>query len=118
MIRCISAALILWDRFCIRNTQHHSNQYIYIILPASVAKACNLDPKTTYRVKKYIYGLPDAGRAYYIEYRDHLIASGYTMTASDPCLFGRLVPEQGIRTYAWIHVEDTIVASTHEAELD
>jgi hypothetical protein len=91
---------------------------LYIILPASVAKACNLDPKTTYRVKKYIYGLPDAGRAYYIEYRDHLIASGYKMTASDPCLFVRLVPEQGIRTYVWIHVDDTIVASTHEAELD
>ncbi len=30
----------------------------------------------------------------------------------------RLVPEQGIRTYVWIHVDDTIVASTHEAELD
>ena len=91
---------------------------LYIVLPASVAKVCNLDPKTTYRVKKYIYGLPDAGRAYYIAYRDHLIASGYVMTTSDPCLFVRLVPEQEIRTYVWIHVDDTIVASTHEKEID
>ncbi len=40
------------------------------------------------------------------------------MNASDPCLFVRLMPEQGIRTYVWIHVDDTIIASTHEAELE
>ncbi len=83
-----------------------------------VAKVCNLDPKTIYRVKKYIYGSPDAGRAYYIACIDYLIASGYVMTTSDPCLFVRLVPEQGIRTYVWIHVDDTIVASTHKKEID
>jgi hypothetical protein len=40
-------------------------------------------------VKKYIYGLPDSGRAYYIAYRDHLINSSYVMTSADPCLFVR-----------------------------
>jgi hypothetical protein len=89
---------------------------LYVILPTSVAKACNLDPKTTYRVKKYIYGLPDSGRAYYLAYRDHLIESGYTMTTTDPCLFVRLIDEDNLNTYAWIHVDDTIVASTHMKE--
>jgi hypothetical protein len=28
---------------------------LYIVLPVAVAEACNLDPKTTYQVKKYIY---------------------------------------------------------------
>jgi hypothetical protein len=69
-------------------------------------------------VKKYIYGLPDSGRAYYLVYRDHLIDSDYTMTASDPCLFVRLLKNHQTRTYVWIHVDDTIAASTHEDELD
>ena len=38
---------------------------IYIKLPKRVA---NLNPEQTYRVKKYMYGLPDAGRAYYDAY--------------------------------------------------
>jgi hypothetical protein len=87
---------------------------LYVILPKAVAEVCNLNPKATYRVKKYIYGLPDSGRAYYIAYRDHLINSGYMMTTADPCLFIRLTKE--IRTYVWIHVDDTIAASTHESE--
>jgi hypothetical protein len=88
------------------------------MLPASVAKACNLDRKTTYRVKKYIDELPDAGRANHIAYRDHLITSDYAMTTSDHCLFARFIPKQGIRTYVWTHVDDTIVATTHEKETD
>jgi hypothetical protein len=40
------------------------------------------------------------------------------MTISDSCLFVRVMPEQGIRNYVWIHVDDTIVASTHEKEID
>jgi len=91
---------------------------LYIILPTSVAKACNLVSKTTHRVKKYIYGLPDSGRAYYLAYRDQLLASGYKMTTTNQCLFVRLIDEDNLRTYAWIHVDDTIVTSTHERELD
>ena len=47
----------------------------------------NLDPKQTYRVLKYIYGLPDAGRAYYDASSEHLTKHGYHRTVSDPCLF-------------------------------
>jgi len=88
---------------------------LYVILPKAVAEVCNLDPKATYQVKKYIYGLPDSGRAYYIAYRDHLTSSGYAITTVDPCLFVRLTEDR--RTYVWTHVDDTIAASTHESEL-
>jgi hypothetical protein len=84
---------------------------LYIVLTASVAKVCNLDPKVMYRVKEYIYGLPDA-TSYYIAYRNHLIVSSFVMTTFD--LLVRLMPEQGLRTYVWIHVDDAKVESNHE----
>ena len=90
---------------------------LYLKLPKNVATLCGLDPTTSYRVKKYLYGLPDAGRAYYLAYREHLILSGYSATDSDPCLFVRLVPDGGIRTYVWFHVDDTFVSSTHSEEI-
>jgi hypothetical protein len=72
---------------------------LYMTLPKVVAEVCGVDPTVTYRVKKYIYGLPDAERAYYLAYREYLIASGYSPTASDPfCLCDskrRFVPISG-----------------------
>jgi Reverse transcriptase (RNA-dependent DNA polymerase) len=88
---------------------------LYLTLPKNVAEICGLDPNVTYRVKRYIYGLPDAGRAYYLAYKEHLMQHGYFPTASDPCLFVRF--EGDIRTYVWFHVDDTFVASTHKEEL-
>ena len=90
---------------------------LYIKLPKLVAEACGLNPNITYRVKKYLYGLPDAGRAYYIAYTDHLIQAGYSSTASDPCLFTKSDPQRNMRTYVWFHVDDTFVASTHPEEI-
>jgi hypothetical protein len=59
---------------------------------------------------KYLYGLPDAGRAYYQAYSSHLIAKGYKRTTSDPCLFVKLNGKN--RVYVWCHVDDTFVCST------
>ena len=36
------------------------------------------------------------------------------MTSADPCLFVQLTKD--IRTYVWIHVNDTIAATAHESE--
>ena len=90
---------------------------LYLKLPAKVAKACGLDPNQLYRVKKYLYGLPDAGRAYYLAYSQHLLDNGYTKSASDPCLFMKIDPSRDLRTYIWFHVDDTLVSSTHKEEL-
>jgi hypothetical protein len=89
---------------------------LYIKLPKLVAIICGFNPEQTYRVKKYIYGLPDAGRAYYLAYRHHLLENGYLPTASDPCLFVRF--EDGETTYVWFHVDDSFVASTTRAGID
>ena len=89
---------------------------LYIVIDDKVAAACGLRTGVKYRVRKYLYGLPDAGVAYYKAYSTHLIASGYERSMSDPCLFIR--KEGPIRTYVWTHVDDTFVCSTSEAELD
>jgi hypothetical protein len=88
---------------------------LYLKLPKRLALACGLDPNQLYRVRKYLYGLPDAGRAYYEAYSTHLSHHGYVKTKSDPCLFYKL--ENDTRTYVWIHVDDTFLASTEKAEL-
>jgi hypothetical protein len=88
---------------------------LYIKLEPHIAEALGLDPSTLYRVKKYLYGLPDSGRAYYRGYSAHLEAHGYKRTVSDPCMFVKL--NNGERTYVWIHVDDTFVASTSTHEL-
>ena len=88
---------------------------LYLKLEPHVAEALGLPKEQTYRVKKYLYGLPDSGRAYYKGYSAHLIQYGYQRTVSDPCLFVKYI--NGHRTYVWIHVDDTLVASTDPAEL-
>lgn len=89
---------------------------IYLKLPRNVAEICGLDPDRVYRIKKYIYGLPDSGRAYYLAYREHLLANGYSSTMSDPCLFVRIVDSE--RTYIWFHVDDTFVASNSTSGIE
>ena len=82
-----------------------------------VAEACNLDPNQHYRVRRYIYGLPDSGRAFFYSYKTSLIAEGYTQSMSDPCLFYKNDPENGD---IWVecHVDDTYVyANTREGLL-
>jgi hypothetical protein len=88
---------------------------LYTKLEPKIAQIMGRDPNQLYRVKKYLYGLPDAGRAYYLGYSNHLIQHGYSRTLSDPCLFVKTT-ETG-RTFVWIHVDDTFVASTDKTEL-
>jgi hypothetical protein len=89
---------------------------LYVKLPREVALICGLDPAQVYRVVKYLYGIPDAGRAYYVAYRDHLVSKGYVQSAMDPCLFFTHVNHQYV--YAWIHVDDTWVATSTPRLLD
>jgi hypothetical protein len=83
---------------------------LYVKLPKEVAEVCGLDPRQVYRIVKYLYGIPDAGRAYYKAYRDLLLARGYSQSSLDPCLF---FSRKGVEVvYAWIHVDDTWVAAS------
>ena len=66
--------------------------------PTYLANACGLDPEQLYRICKYLYGLPDAGRIYFLKYSKVLIDNGYSQAKSDPCLFIRIDKEKGSRT--------------------
>ena len=88
---------------------------LFVTLPKEVAQVCGLNPDARYRINKYIYGLPDSGRAYYKAYSEHLMKSGYKRTVADPCLFVRIHGD--IRTYVWCHVDDTFICTTHKEEL-
>ena len=65
-----------------------------------------------YRVLKYIYSLPDAGKAFYEMYRDHLVEHGYMPTISDPCLF-YFIKDKDV-SYIWIHVDGTCVCGSNQ----
>ena len=88
---------------------------LYLKLPKAVADACGLDPQQLYRVKKYLYGLPDSGRAYYMAMATHLTSNGFTRSISDPCLFYQI--RDGTRTYLWTHADDMFFASTSDTIL-
>lgn len=85
---------------------------LIVTLEPAVAIACGLDPKQSYRIRKYLYGLPDAGKAYYKAYSSHLIANGYQRSTADPCLFVRVTDSE--TTYVVIHVDDTFIASSNK----
>ena len=90
---------------------------LYVKLPKRVSEAINLNPNQTYRVRKYIYGLPDAGRAYYDAFSGHLLENGFTRTVSDLCLFYKVISPKR-RVYVWSHVDDTLIAADLLADIE
>lgn len=93
------------------------NRPLAVKLERQVAEAADLDPNQLYKVNKYIYGLPDAGRAYYNAYSEVLTSNGYIKSMLDPCLFYRHSDTGGV-IYIMIHVDDTYVCSSDAEELD
>ena len=89
---------------------------IFIRVSVKILDALGIPQDTVYRLKKYIYGLPDSGLAYYRAYSSLLVTSGYCKSKSDPCLFIKLVGTE--RIYIWIHVDDTFVSSTSVQLID
>ena len=63
-------------------------------------------------LSRFLYGLPDSERAYYLAYAKLLQDTGYKKAKSDPCLFYKIIGVD--RIYIWIHVDDTFVAATTE----
>lgn len=90
---------------------------LYLRFPKRLAQACNLNPDNLYRVKKYLYGLPDAGRAYYLALHSHLTEHGYNVSIHDSCLFYKINAESGLRVLIWTHVDDLFCAASHPEEI-
>jgi len=81
-----------------------------------VADICGLDPDAHYQIVRYLYGLPDAGKAYYEAYSAHLVNNGYKKSAFDPCLFFKIDDQE--MTFVVIHVDDTFIFSTTDAAIN
>ena len=89
--------------------------WIVVRLERHIAEALGLDPSNLYRVMRYIYGLPESGRAFYEFYKSKLLEEGYTMSEMDPCLFYRIQKDEV--TYIVLFVDDTYVFSNDEAHI-
>jgi hypothetical protein len=98
-------------------TYPSSETPIIVKLEDNVAHIAGLDPAQRYRVNKYIYGLADASRAFYLAYAGLLVDNGYTCSKLDPCLFYRHDPLHG-EMYILVHVDDTYALYADEAAWD
>ena len=83
--------------------------WIVVYLEPWIADALGLDRDQLYRVRRYIYGLPEAGRAFYELFSSKLIEEGYGKSEMDPCLFYRI--QGGEETYVVIFVDDSFIYS-------
>ena len=85
---------------------------LIVTLEPLVVEALGLPPSQKYRLKKYIYGLPDSGQAYYNAYSALLAANNYTQSSLDPCLFFKTKDDSVI--YLCFHVDDTYICTSNE----
>ena len=85
-------------------------------LDKRICDLLGIDSKLRYRVKKYVYGLPDAGRQFYLGFTKVLAERGYTMSKCDPCLFYRIEGEE--KTFICIHVDDCYIFSSEKKYID
>jgi hypothetical protein len=84
----------------------------YVMLDDRISDVCGLPRGQLYRIVRYLYGLPDAGKAYYEAYSKLLMDNGFKRSVYDPCLFFRF-EHDGTACYAWCHVDDTYVIGTN-----
>jgi hypothetical protein len=89
---------------------------LYTKLERTIAIACGLDPDQYYQIMMFLYGLSDAGKAYYVAYSTYLIENGYRRSRMDPCLFTRITEDE--TTFVMIHVDDTFICSNKTEYID
>jgi hypothetical protein len=99
---------IIAAAYLYQNYPVDSREPLYAKLENDVATTCGLDhPNQMYQIMKYIYGLADAGNAYYIAYSEHMMSNVYKISKMDPCLFYKITDIE--ITFIMIHVDDTFI---------
>jgi hypothetical protein len=68
-------------------------------------------PGTVLELRKAIYGLKQASKAWYNRLKNFLVSKGFKSTQADPCVFHR--PDAPNRSATWIfaHVDDLVIIS-------
>ena len=80
---------------------------IYVEVPKGLTGI----PKGDYvlKLKRSLYGLPQASRCFWVEMDNHLLANGFTASAIDPCLYYKITTTS--YTLIALIVDDMIVAT-------
>ena len=89
---------------------------IYVKVKPELQKCLQKDGTMIVKLKKSLYGLKQAARAWYELLSKTLIELGYTRSKMDRCLFYKMI--DGKRTEIAVYVDDLFVAADEEKEID
>ena len=85
---------------------------VYMRLPENLAPKDSEGNTPIWKLKKTLYGLSRAPKAFYDDLSKFLISHGYERCPVDPCLYKKTETKDRQILFA-IHVDDFAVASTH-----
>ena len=83
------------------------DHYVYIEMPMMFTSPCKI-----WLLKRALYGLKDAPRAYFIHTKDKLEDLGFRQSDADPCLF--ILPTVTLLCYC----DDCLLSYTDEAAVN
>jgi hypothetical protein len=58
-----------------------------------VCDIIGIEKDQAFLLGRYIYGIPDFGKAYYIAFSNHIVKHHYAKSLLDPCLFYKIYNE-------------------------
>jgi hypothetical protein len=61
-----------------------------VTLQVEVCDILGIEKDQAFMLGRYIYGMSDAGKAYYVAFLNHIVENGYTKSLLDPCLFYKI----------------------------
>ena len=89
---------------------------VYIELPERLRPRTTAGEEQVWRLKKTLYGLNRAPKAFYDDMATHLLSHGYKRSPLDPCLFQKIT--EGRKIIFCVHVDDFAIAATHQVLID
>ena len=90
---------------------------VYMRLPENLAPKDSEGNTPIWKLKKTLYGLSRAPKAFYDDLSKYLLQNGYERCPVDPCLYKKTESETRQIFFA-IHVDDFAVAATHQDLID
>ncbi|CAE7693968.1 RE1, partial [Symbiodinium necroappetens] len=108
------AAIRSWSTFIadittafLQGKEHPASRTLWIRLPADARALLGItDPRVLMRLRKPMYGLSDAPRAWYEEASRRLLSLGFTKHPLDGCLY--LLFDTKLRCAIGLHVDDLL----------
>ncbi|CAE7334635.1 RE2, partial [Symbiodinium microadriaticum] len=99
----------------LQGPEHAPSRTLWVRLPADARQLLGVtDPKVCVRLRKPMYGLCDAPRAWYDEASRRLEQAGFTKHSLDACLFLYFAPD--LRCAVGLHVDDLLGTSSPDSK--